>query len=185
MEHAHNGNQMLDPYLLFEKAHLQPGMHAADFGCGSTGHIVFPAAKIIGEHGIMYGVDIMKSAIQAIHKRAELNKMMNVQTIWSDIELDGKTAIPAKSLDVAFLVNTMVQAKDPNAMLKEIHRLLKDKARLIIVDWVKKGLRFGPSDDRFINFEDIKKWGRDNGFVVQEEFPVGQYHSGLVFYKNK
>ena len=174
---------MVDPHLLFEKAQLQPGMHVADFGCGKTGHILFPAANILGDHGIMYGIDIMKSVLEIVHKRAELSKLNNIQTIWADLERTGKTAIPANSLDVGFLVNTLVQSKDRHAVLDETHRLLKDKARLIIVDWSKKGLTFGPSDEHFIDFEDIKKWATTHGFVLQEEFPVGQFHKGLVLFK--
>ena len=49
----HSGNQMVDPYILFEKAHIQSGMHVADFGCGQTGHMVFPCAKQLGSKGIM------------------------------------------------------------------------------------------------------------------------------------
>ena len=176
---------MVDPYQLFEKAQLQEKMHIADFGCGSTGHLIFPAAKLIGEKGIVYGVDIMKTALESIHKRAVQNNMMNVQTIWTNLDLVGKTAIPEKTLDAAFLVNTLVQADDKHAMLEEIHRLLKPKARLIVVDWTKKGLSFGPKDEDFINFDEIKSWASSHGFVLQEEFPVGQYHQGLVFYKHE
>lgn len=185
MEHVHSGNQMIDPQLLFEKAGLQPGMHVADLGCGQTGHIIFPASKILGEFGIVYGVDIVKEVLEIIHKRAILNNLLNIQTVWSDIEKVGKTSIPKNSLDIVFLVNTLVQAVDRHAALEEAKRLLKDKSRLIVVDWIRKGLKFGPSDDRFVDFQDIKKWGVSHGFVLQEEFSVGQFHHGLVFYKHE
>ena len=180
----HSGNQMIDSYELFKKVQLRPGMHVADLGCGQTGHIVFPVAKLLGETGIIYAVDILKDVLEAIKKRAASNSFLNVHTIWSDIEREGGTHIPAKSLDVAFLVNTLVQTKDRLSVLEEACRLLKDKARLVVVDWHKKGLTFGPPDDHYIDFEEIKKWAKEKGMVIQEEFAMGQFHRGVVLYKH-
>ena len=66
----HVGDQMIDPALLFEKAQLQQGMHIADFGCGRTGHLLFPATRILGERGLIYGIDILKDVLQVVSKRA-------------------------------------------------------------------------------------------------------------------
>ena len=118
----HSGNQLIDPYLLFEKAHLREGMFAADFGCGRTGHIVFPAATIVGERGIIYAVDILKDTLAAIAKRAELENMHNVHTVWSNVEQYGATTIPEQSLDLIFLVNILFHAADPAHMLSEAKR---------------------------------------------------------------
>ncbi|HBB38048.1 MAG: Methyltransferase type 11 [Candidatus Magasanikbacteria bacterium GW2011_GWD2_43_18] len=181
----HSGNQMVDPQILFEKARIQPGMHVADFGCGQTGHIIFPCAKILGERGIIYAVDILKDVLMQIEQRAKSNSLLNVHSVWSDIEKKGHTAIPSHSLDVAFLVNTLVHVKERHTVLDEVNRLLKDKARLVIVDWVKKGLVFGPKEGQFIDFSDIEAWARAHRFVVQEEFDMGRYHRGVVLYKHE
>lgn len=174
---------MIDPMILFEKSRLHDGMHIADFGCGSTGHIIFRASRLVGTLGIVYAVDILKDVLQSIQKRAADDGITNIHTVWADVERVGKTAIPRNSLDVVFLVNVLVHTKEKAMVLEEASRLLKDKARLVVVDWAKRGLPFGPSDDRFIDFEDIKKWGRDHGFTVQEEFDAGKYHKGLVLFK--
>lgn len=181
----HSGNEMIDPSVLFEKAQLQPGAHAADLGCGQTGHIVFPAAQVIGETGVMYAVDIIKDVLEQIHKRAASAGLLNVHTVWADLEQVGKTAIPAHSLDVAFLVNTLVQSNNRTAMLDEAARFLKDKSRFVIVDWARKGLAFGPPDDRFVHFDEIKQWAAAHGFVVQEEFDMGRFHRGMVLFRHE
>ena len=181
----HSGNEMIDPYFLFEKVHLRPGMHVADLGCGRTGHLIFPAATVLGEHGIMYAVDILKDVLESVKKRARMDNLLNIYTVWADLEHVGATTIPEKSLDMAFLVNTLVQSNNRHGVLEEAKRLLKDKARLLIVDWVKKGLKFGPQDERFVNFKNIKKWAGLHGLVVQEEFDAGRYHKGLVLFKQE
>ena len=180
----HSGNELLDPYVLFEQAQLQPGMHMADFGCGRTGHIVFPAAKIIGEDGIIYAVDVLKDVLENIEKRAKMEAFVNIHTIWSNVELVGKTGIPDKTLDIVFCVNVMSQSTNHGAILEEASRLLKDKGRIAVVDWTKKGLSFSPDDSRFVKFEEIKSWARENNFGVQSDFAVGKYHHGVVLYRN-
>lgn len=181
---SHSGNQMINPELLFEKAHLQPGMHIADFGCGRTGHVVFPAAKFLGDSGLVYAVDIMKDILENIRKQAITEGFYNVQTVWADLERFGMTAIPSKNLDVGFVINMLFQSNDQHAVLREVSRTLKDKSRLVVVDWAQKGLPFGPSEDRFIDFIDIENWGHENGFVTQEGFLMGPYHQGLVMFKH-
>lgn len=180
----HSGNNLIDPHLLFEKSHLQTGMHVADLGCGRTGHIVFPAAKFLGETGLVYAVDIMKDVLENIKKRASLENFQNVQTVWANLESQGKTAIPNKNLDVGFLISMLFQSDNMPAVLNEVKRMLKDKARLVVVDWSKKGLPFAPPEERMIDFEKVKNWGLQNGFAIQDEFDMGPYHHGVVLYRH-
>ncbi len=180
----HSGNQMVDPYVVFEKARILPGMHVADFGCGRTGHMVFPVSKIVGEMGVVYAVDILKNVLEQVKKRSASSAMLNIQIVWGDLERKNGVAVPKNILDVALLVNTLVQTNDHLQVLNNILPLLKEKSRIVVVDWAKKGLVFGPSDDRFINFDEVKSWAQKNGLAVQEEFEVGKYHRGVVLYKH-
>ena len=180
----HTGDTMIDPQVLFQYARLHEGMHIADFGCGKTGHIIFPASKVLGETGMIYAIDIMKPVLEIIKKRTQLNAHTNIHTIWTDLERLGKTAIQPTSLDAVFVINTLVQSQDAHAMLLEAKRLLKQKARLIVVDWQKKGLPFGPADERFIDFPALISWGKKHGFAVQEEFDMGPYHHGVVLFRH-
>lgn len=177
-------NLLIDPGLLFQKAQLQPGMRVADFGTDRSGHIVFPAALLLGEKGIVYAVDILKTVLENIKKRADLESMINIHPIWSDLE-KGKTAIPEKSLDVVFLVNTLSFCAQPDLILQEAKRLLREKSRLVIVDWKEKmNSAIGPKDDKFVDFQKIKDWARQEGFLVQEEFGVGKFHHGTVLFRH-
>ena len=63
----------------------------ADMGCGRTGHFVFPAARTVGNKGIVYAVDILKDVLQSLGSWIRSEGLENVQTIWSDIEKFKKT----------------------------------------------------------------------------------------------
>lgn len=180
----HSGNQLIDPQIVFQKSHLQPGMRVADFGCGKTGHLVFPAAVIVGEQGIVYAVDIIKELLAEIDKRAALEAFHNVRTVWADVERVGSSAIPEESLDLVFLMNILARAPEREHILEEAARLLKDKARLVIVDWARGGLPISPTASQLVSFPIIEKWGLARGFVVQSEFSPGPYHHGIVLYRH-
>lgn len=176
-------SHLLDPQLLFKKAQVQAGMHIADFGCGRTGHVVFPASLIVGEHGLVYAVDILKDVLESVRKRADTQALINIHTVWSDVERVGKTAIPAKSLDVVFLVNTLSHGQQSLTALEEADRLLRQKGRIVVVDWYKPAPSLGPKEEDFIDFDVIKSWATSKNYVVQEEFEAGMFHWGIVLFR--
>ena len=180
----HSGNQLIDAHLLFEKCHLQAGMHVADFGAGRTGHLVFPASVIVGEKGLVYAVDILKDVLETIHKRAEMENILNVQTVWADIEKNVGVSIVPKTLDVVFMVNVLYHFEDYTTVLDEAVRLLKNKGRIVIVDWIKFLGGLGPKDGKFVNFVAVKNWARKTGLVIQEDDKISDYHRFLVLYRH-
>ena len=181
----HSGHKLINPYLLFEKARLAANMQIADFGCGDTGHLVFPAAKIVGEDGLVYALDILKAVLETIGKRARQSNFTQVHPVWSDMERVGGAAIPQNSLDIVFFVNSLFHCENKINPLLEAKRLLKNKARLLVVDWKKNhGLPIGAQGDQTINFDSIINWGKKNNFALQEKFPSGKYHSGIVLYRH-
>ncbi|MFA6427878.1 MAG: methyltransferase domain-containing protein [Candidatus Magasanikbacteria bacterium] len=179
----HSGNQLIDPALLFEKVHLHEGMHVADFGCGRTGHVVFPASLVVGVKGIVYAVDILKDVLENVRKRAMLEAIHNIETVWADLEKSGGIAIPHKTLDVGFFVNVLYHMNSYDTTLNEVASILRDKGRIVVVDWERRLSTIGPSEDSMVRFDDIASWTMNNNFVVQEDFKASPYHRGLVLFK--
>ena len=181
----HSGNKLINPALLFEKAGLQEKMHIADFGCGKTGQIVFPASQIIGDDGTIYAIDILQEDLNIINKRTKLNNKKNIHTIWSDVERVGKTSIPEKSLDMIFMVNILNHTTIINNPLDEAKRLLKKKAKIVIADWKHNhNIPIGPSEDRVVDFNKIIEWAQNNNFAIQEKFVAGKYHNGIILFRH-
>ena len=180
---AHSGTALLDPYKVFEKIKLVSGMKVADFGCGSTGHFVFPSAKVIGEKGVVYAVDILKDVLTGISSFVKSEGYDNVHTIWSDIELPGKTAIPASSLDACFFVNVLFQLKDRQSAIAESTRLLKKNGFLVIIDWSKKLGPLGPDENEVASSADVQEMASQAGLDLFEETTMNDYHYLLIFKK--
>jgi len=177
------GNALLDAKLILAKAQIKEGMRVADLGCGTSGHFVFPAARIVGKKGVVYAVDILKTTLQNIEKRAKLENLANVQAVWTDLEIFGATKIDSGKLDVAMLINTLYQSKKRVEIIREAIRLLKKKGKLVIVEWKSSALPFGPSIDARVNKDLLKQGAGKLGMVLEEEFEAGEYHYGMVFEK--
>ncbi len=180
----HTGNVLVDTKQLFNRVQLQPGMHVADFGAGRTGHIVFPAGLIIGEFGVVYAVDILKDVLEIIKKRAALEGYVNIHPVWADIDRLGGVSIPPRSLDIVFMINVLHHAADPTIPLREAQRLLKPKARILVVDWVESLVTLGPRPESMLNFAAVLQWARSEQFAVQDDFAASPYHRGLILFRH-
>ncbi len=102
------------------EAGVKRGHVVLDFGCG-IGSYTIPAAQIVGEKGIVYGLDIHPLAIAAVDKRVRKENLANVKTILSGRD----TGLPDESVDVVLLYDAFHLMPDKQALLKELHRVLK------------------------------------------------------------
>lgn len=177
------GNSLLDAKLILSKIGTKEGMKVADLGCGASGHFVFPSARIVGKKGTVYAVDILKTILATIEKRAKLENFQNIRTVWSDLEIFGATKIEAGSLDAAYLINTLYQSKKRLEIIREGVRLIKKGGRLVIVEWKSSALPFGPSPEDRVEEDLLKNNSTNIGLVVEEEFEAGEYHYGIIFAK--
>ncbi len=180
---THVGTALIDPYKIFEKIGLSQGMRVADLGCGRTGHFIFLAARVVGETGVIYAVDIMKDILESIKSRIRTEGYDNIQTIWADLESYGKIPIPANSLDICFFVNVFFMLKKKEEALKEARRLLKENGFLVIVDWTKKLGLLGPGPGSAVNPQELAKIATELGLSLVENCSAGDYHFCSIFSK--
>ncbi len=177
------GNTLINVNLLFSKAQVEEKMKVADLGCGSSGHFIFTGATLVGRKGIMYGVDILRTALETVSKRARAENLSNVKTVWSNLEIFGATKIEAGSLDVGLLINTLYQSHKRAEILRESIRLLKKNGKLVIVEWKNVAAPFGPPIEERVKKELVDNAVKKLGLKPEEEFEAGPYHYGLVYSK--
>jgi ubiquinone/menaquinone biosynthesis C-methylase UbiE len=108
---------------------IRPGSHVLDYGCGS-GSYVAPAAELVGESGKVLALDIHPLAVQSVQSLASKKRLANVETICSD----RNTGLPDGSMDAVLLYDTLHALNDPNAVLQELHRVLKPDGILSVSD---------------------------------------------------
>ncbi|MFA6428519.1 MAG: methyltransferase domain-containing protein [Candidatus Buchananbacteria bacterium] len=177
------GNILINSEEVFKHLKLTAGMKVADLGCGNLGHFVLPAAKLVGKEGLVYAVDILKTALKSVNNLAVAEGLENVITVWSDLEKVGATRIDPASIDVAVLKNVLFQSTNQEAMFKEAARLLKLGGHLLVLDWKMSGAPFGPKVSQRISPEKVKQLAEVNGLKLTDEFSAGEYHYGIIFIK--
>lgn len=183
MQGSTGGNALINVNLLFSKAQVEEKMKVADLGCGSSGHFVFLGARLVGKKGNMYAVDILRTALETVNKRARAENLANIKTIWSNLEIFGATKIGTGSLDICLLINTLYQSHKRAEILRESIRLLKKNGKLVIVEWKNVAIPFGPPPEERVKKELVDNAAKKLGLKQEEEFEAGPYHYGLIYSK--
>jgi ubiquinone/menaquinone biosynthesis C-methylase UbiE len=166
----------VDPYRLLKSAGLSAEKTVLEVGCG-PGFFTIPAAKIVGDKGHLYTIDINPAAVERVKEKVELAGMTNVDVMLASAE---KTGLPDESVDVAFLFGILHSLKDPNSVLREMHRVLR-KQRVLSVEkssWSEKGLL-----DQFTGGKLFKFIGKDSriyGFLKVSLEEEGTDHPKLT-----
>jgi len=176
-------NNLLNIEHILSQVEKKEEMKVADFGCGNFGFFVFPLARLIGNRSKLYAVDILKSSLDEIKRRARLENLPQIETVWGNLEKADSIKIPSGELDAAFLINTLFQASQSINMLKETARTLKKGGVFVIVDWLQDPAPFGPPLAQRVKKDKLKLALTKIGFDFKTEFNPGKYHYGLVFIK--
>lgn len=172
----------LNPPQVLEAIHIKEGMRVADFGCGS-GHISFAAAKLVGKDGLVYALDIQKSALEAVKSKARLRGVRNIETKWTNLEIVGTSNLDEDSIDIVILANILHQSKLHKNIFKEAMRVLKPGGHVFILDWKTSGIPLGKAFITRVEKDDIKKETIDAGFKFLRDVPTDDYHYGMLFTK--
>jgi ubiquinone/menaquinone biosynthesis C-methylase UbiE len=142
----------VDPYRLLTQAGLSGGQRVLEVGCG-PGFFTIPAAKIAGESGHVYALDINPVAVEHVERKIARAGLGNVEARLADAS---ETGLASQSVDVVFLFGVMHAFKDVSKVLREMHRVLRAKGTLSI--------RSGVPADKL-----VETVSADRQFSVREE----------------
>lgn len=117
------------PAEALEEAGAGPGMRVLDFGCG-PGSYSRAAAEMVGDSGVVYALDELPVATEKVKKKAAGRNISTIRTILSACE----TGLDDESIDLALLYDVYHDLRDPDCVLKELHRVLKPVAVLSFSD---------------------------------------------------
>lgn len=105
---------------ILKEVGIKLGFYMLDYGCGPGSYII-PLAELVGESGKIYALGIHPLAIQKVKDIASKKQLTNVETILSDCQ----TGLPDNTLDAVLLYDAFHHLSAPEAVLKELHRVLK------------------------------------------------------------
>jgi SAM-dependent methyltransferase len=111
-------------------ADLEEGETVLDLGSGA-GIDVFLAAKKVGEHGRVIGVDLTEDMVARGRQLAQEHGFGNVEFRQGDIE---HLPVDSASVDVVISNCVINLTLDKLASFKEVHRVLRPGGRMLVAD---------------------------------------------------
>lgn len=108
---------------------IQKGQTVLDFGSGS-GTYTIAAAKLVGETGVVYALDISRRALEALREKAEKEGLKNIVRIQSS----GEVRIPLGDhvVDHLLLIDVLHDLEEKGATFGEVHRVLKSEGTVSV-----------------------------------------------------
>jgi ubiquinone/menaquinone biosynthesis C-methylase UbiE len=115
-----------NPCRLLKAAGLEEGQKVIEVGCG-PGFFTIPAARIVGDEGHVYAVDIHPLAVKTVKEKIKRNGIKNVKPLLANAS---DTGLSDGSIDLAFLFGLRYVSGGLANVLCELHRVLKSGGTL-------------------------------------------------------
>lgn len=143
-----------------------------DFGC-RVGHYTIPAAKVVGNKGIVYAVDKEQQALNELQQKASRLNLKNIRTI----NTSGRTQIDLEngSINVVLFYDVLHyhEKKEREKLYVEAYRVLKQGSMFSI--YPKHTLEDNPIREfRSLSVSDVKQEIEDLKFVFEKK------HCGFI-----
>ncbi len=159
-----------------------PTQSVGDFGSGS-GFYSLALAKMVGDSGRVYAIDIQKDLLAKIKNEAAKSHLFNIEIIWADFEAPLGTRLKENTLDRAIISNTLFQIENKEDFLSEVARVLRPSGKVMVVEWADSFGGLGPEKNKILPKEKCLKLLQKAGFVLEKEIKAGAHHYGFVMKK--
>ncbi|MEJ2723177.1 MAG: class I SAM-dependent methyltransferase [Deltaproteobacteria bacterium] len=172
---------LLDHDKLFETLPLQKGSTFVDLACG-PGDYTLAASRIVGDEGLVYGVDIWEETIADLFKNVRAQGIKNVRGIVANVGY--RLPIESGSADVcliATVLHDLVQEQVDRNALGEAARILKSMGTLGVVEFKKEESPVGPPISIRLSPEEVESVVLSHGFSRQTFKELGLYHYLVTF----
>jgi len=148
-----------------------------DIGCGD-GFFVLPAARLVGEEGKVYGLDIDREVIDRLKEEAAREGLRNLDLKVGEAEA---ALLCEACADIIFFGSVLHDFKDPAMVLMNAKRMLKHNGHLVNLDWEKEhiGLTdkiFGPPLWKRFSAEEAGRLIEEAGFRIETVKEAGPHH---------
>ncbi len=167
-----------DPIKNLKAFGLKEDNIVADLGAGTGFYSI--AAGMLVPQGKVYAVEINKDFLATIKNKATEAHLNNVEILWGDIEKIEGTKIGNGVVDAVIASNVLFQVEDKDKFIEEIKRILKQKGRVLLIDWSESSIMGATT---IIPKNKAREMFERKGFVLERDINAGEHHYGMILIK--
>jgi ubiquinone/menaquinone biosynthesis C-methylase UbiE len=123
---------------------------------------------------------LQKDFLDTIKNKIKEAGLSNVEIIWGNVEKIGGTKIGDTVVSVVIASNILFQIEEKESFILEVKRILKPQGRVLLIDWSESSVVNGTN---IVSKEKARVMFEKEGFVLEREINVGDYHYGMIFAK--
>ncbi len=143
---------------------LKPGDRVLEVGAG-PGYVSLLLADRVGPNGLVYAVDPSPDALAYLEQRQKERGITHIRRIAAD----AATLAADLEADCAFVTMVLHHVDNGAALLRNIHRLLRPRARVLVAEFHPDGpCEHGARRPSRIPPGQVQAWCEDAGLVVVE-----------------
>lgn len=152
--------QRENPEVIWEQMALDNPEVFVDIGAG-VGFAVLPFARKMPK-GKVYACDLVQQMLDILRAEGEAAGLNNVHLIKME---EVNIPLPDAIADGVLMQNLHHELHHPVASLAECRRIMKDGAKIAIIDWKKEPMAAGPPQELRVSAADIEGQLKAAGFV--------------------
>jgi ubiquinone/menaquinone biosynthesis C-methylase UbiE len=174
--HERERRRWQNPEAILTDVGLKTGLTFVDVGCGN-GFFTIPAARIVGNSGRVYGLDVDDEAIGTLRRTVMREGLQNVSL---KVGAAGEAVFCEACADVVFFGIVLHDFSDVPKVLLNARKMLRSSGKLVDLDWKKKPMELGPPVSVRFSEEQAVGLIETAGFRLERVTDCGLFHYLIV-----
>ncbi len=168
------------PDYMLTSLNIRPGMVVADIGAG-VGFNSLPLSRLVGPYGRVFSTEIQPEMLNQLMMNAYSRLLYNIVPIHAS-HFDAN--LPPNSCDLILMVDMYHECINPPAMLRGLHRALKNSGRLVLVEYrLEDNWMSNIYNDHRMSVYQAKMELESNGFLLTQVSEFLPWQHILIFNK--
>ena len=163
----------MPPEKILRELGLGPGMTFVDVGAGS-GFFSLPAAELVGPEGVVYALDLVPEMLEHLRSRRPPPWLKTLPSEESRLPLADGIA------DFTLACFVLHETEAPVDFLKEMGRVTKPGAPVVLIDWAKMRQDDGPPYEHRIHHHRAEELALEAGLRFQKAEMITPSHYALT-----
>jgi len=163
--------------LMLANLGVKRGLTICDMGCGN-GFYTLQLAKMVGEDGHVYGVDIQPEMLKLLNDRADDQGIRNITPVLGTF-VDPR--LPKGKFDLILCVDVYHEFSYPEEMLAAMREALAPKGLMVLVEFRTEDPNVPIKPEHKMSRAQVLKELRPNGFKLVKQYEKLPWQHMLFF----